>query len=54
MKDSYDILLLSAPLFGNIEEASYLAAASGHENKIPLPHNQSMEGDQGYTGVVVP
>ena len=38
----------------NIEEASYLAAASGHENKIPLPHNQSMEGDQGYTGVVVP
>ena len=22
---------------GNIEEASYLAAASGHENKIPLP-----------------
>ena len=39
---------------GNIEEVSYLAAASGHENKIPLLHDQSMEGDQGYTWVVVP
>ena len=37
---------------GNIEEVSYLAAAFGHENKIPLHHNQSMEGDQGYAGVV--
>ena len=39
---------------GNIEEVSYRAAAFVHENKIPLHHNQSMEGDQGYTGVVVP
>ena len=39
---------------GNIEEASYLAAASSHESKNPLPHNQSMEGEPGYTGVVVP
>ena len=33
---------------GNIEEVSYL------ENKAPLRHNQSMESDQGCTGVVVP
>ena len=39
---------------GNIEEVSYLAAAFEHENKIPLHHNQIMESDQGYTGVVVP
>ena len=39
---------------GNIEEVSYLAAAVERENKIPLRHNQSMESDQGCTGVVVP
>ena len=39
---------------GNIEEVSGLVAAFEHDNKIPLHHNQSMEGDQGYTGVVVP
>ena len=38
---------------GNIEEVSYLAAAVERENKIPLHHNQSMESDQGCTGVVV-
>ena len=39
---------------GNIEEVSYLAAAVERENKAPLRHNQSMESDQGCTGVVVP
>ena len=39
---------------GNIEEVSCLAAAFAHENRIPPHHNQSMEGDQGYAGVVVP
>ena len=39
---------------GNIEEVSYLAAAAERENKVPLRHNQSMESDQGCTGVVVP
>ena len=38
---------------GNIEEVSYLAAAMERENKVPLRHNQSMESDQGCTGVVV-
>ena len=39
---------------GNIEEVSYLVAAVERENKVPLRHNQSMEIDQGCTGVVVP
>ena len=39
---------------GSTKEAFYLTAASGHENKNPLLHNQNMEGDPGYTGVVVP
>ena len=38
---------------GNIEEVSYLAAAVERENKILLRHNQSMESNQGCTGVVV-
>ena len=37
----------------NIEEVTYLAAAVECENKTPLRHNQSMENDQGCTGVVV-
>ena len=39
---------------GNTEEVSYLAAAVERENRVPLRHNQSMESDQGCTGVVVP
>ena len=39
---------------GNIEEVSYPAAAVERGNKVPLRHNQSMESDQGCTGVVVP
>ena len=39
---------------GSIEEAFYPAAALGHDDKVPLRHNQSTEGDQGYTWVVVP
>ena len=38
---------------GSTAEASYLTAASSHENKNPLLHNQDREGDPGYTGVVV-
>ena len=39
---------------GNIEEASYPAAAVERGNRVTPRHNQSMKSGLGGTGVVVP